>query len=501
MKRLFYAIFLLGACIFVLAVTDKYDTVYDLFANKDIPLAEPQAGASAPEKASPVGMLPKIDTEAKHRDALAPIDNKSFLRSETELTLPKIERSSPTPKSNTQNADGKFSYTGVADAAPKPADGTENTHPPVHQQAAPQQHSKAPAAQSAKQAEKDSAPKQQEAPARAPTLDELYGEQMKLWKMDKTTHFNLYREKTVGLGTAGLDLILEQLYQKMSLSVSWMGKAKTNVFFYNNKSNYVRGQFQPPAWSRAVFLGSIDTIVFYDIPGDTDKVKQDFMHEYMHMINELYFNPENAENNSAPIWLDEGIAVNMEDIALSAKGGYWNEDIKTLNILSHGDKLAAAKGGSSSFGIQRSVAAAGRPVYFMSFAEFIRPDSLEKAEAADNVQYWYLQAYAMVRFLWTPELKWEKQMTFEKFVDSIAGQNRVSKKRAKKMSDRDALKSVYGYETMTDFETAFWSWMRDQKKKSYKEVKNKSAQQQTGPTQTMKSAATSYTTSFSYPGK
>jgi len=90
--------------------------------------------------------------------------------------------------------------------------------------------------------------------------------------------------------------------------------------------------------------------------------------------------------------------------------------------------------------------------------------SLDAMSSAGKVEDWYLQAYAMVRFLWKPynAAPPENQIKFRQFLNLIKNGETVygknGKKSRKKYTVNEALMKAYAFGGIDDFETRFWAW-------------------------------------------
>ena len=110
----------------------------------------------------------------------------------------------------------------------------------------------------------------------------------------------------------------------------------------------------------------------------------------------------------------------------------------------------------------------------MPFGTFIEDGSLNFMESKNKTQDWYLQAYAMVRFLLNPAggASPSQRMQFEQFTRLISQGEQVrdpstgfptkdinGKPIYQPYSIEKALKSAYYYNNLSAFEDAFWRWL------------------------------------------
>jgi len=111
----------------------------------------------------------------------------------------------------------------------------------------------------------------------------------------------------------------------------------------------------------------------------------------------------------------------------------------------------------------------------MPFGQFMQEGSLAALEARDKTQDWYLQSYAMVRFLLNPagSSSPSNRMQFEQFTrllsqgeqvrDPATGfvmQDKNGKPVYRPYSVEKALGKAYRYGSAANFEDAFWKWVK-----------------------------------------
>ncbi len=145
------------------------------------------------------------------------------------------------------------------------------------------------------------------------------------WHLKSAPHFEIYHESSWSPNSVTLEL--ERLYGKLRLNVSmfapWMMKEKTRIYIYRNQETYLKGEFTPPKWSKGLAYFSKKTIVVYDT-GDTVKLLAVIAHELTH----LYFESFYGEHiKYPPQWLNEGLAVMMEDLSYSVDSP-WSQGLK-----------------------------------------------------------------------------------------------------------------------------------------------------------------------------
>lgn len=348
------------------------------------------------------------------------------------------------------NIKGVLAPAGSAPAPAKPAQSV-----PPAQTAQPKPAEKTETPPQAVQPALPPAPPKTAAPSPQPkAVKKDYSKPGASWIKSYTSNFNIFTDKNgFGMTTPNIGMTFESAYADMRMNMPEPMPDKTNIYIYKTREDYLGGEFGPYQWSEAVFFPAESTIVMYNATGDKDGLKRDFMHEYTHMVNAGYM-------QNLPLWLDEGMAVNMEDISKNPDGGDWAKDLIKKDLRPY-------KNINKKF--QKS---AGGPVlYFIKFGDFMDDKSLAAFSSSGKVENWYLQAYAMVRFLWKPynSPSPENQIKFRKFMDLIKNGETVydknGKKTAKKYTVEEALKKAYTFGSADDFENKFWQWYGDLKKR------------------------------------
>lgn len=302
------------------------------------------------------------------------------------------------------------------------------------------------------------------------------------WVFSKSNHFDIYTQKrTSGVPSANLPMAFETAYQTLRRFIPWMMSGRVKVFVYQDYQSYLRHEPDPIAWSRARAYPTRGEVVVYDEPGKSQELKEVFTHELTHIFTQQFFDKHKTGRLMTPAWLDEGLAVMMEDQAYKgANGGPWANDLRTLNFQRDPTTKVASFAsttmfGGSSFGKPLvNKKSSGEVVYFMPFYVFMQDDSLDTAgNNQKKVQNWYFQAYAMVRFLLNPAggSTPSDRMRFEQFTALLAQGEQARdpstgflKKDSRGQliyepySVEKALNRVYRYRTISVFEDNFWIW-------------------------------------------
>ena len=297
------------------------------------------------------------------------------------------------------------------------------------------------------------------------------------WIASKSSHFDIYTQKrTSGVPSSNMAMNFEASYQTLRRFIPWMMSGRVRVFVYQDHDSYLRYEPDAKAWTRAVAYPTRGEIVIYDEPGKVNELKEVFTHELTHIFTQQFFDSHKTGRIMTPLWLDEGLAVFMED-QHNGKEGVWTHDFKTLNFQRDPETRPAFTSPSmfgSSKGKKLTNSKQEKPVYFTSFDKFMDENSLQNAETSGRLQEWYFQAYTMVRFLLNPAggNSPSNRMQFEQFTRLIAQGEAVRNPstgflmkdaRGKTMyepySTEKALGRAYRFNTIETFENAFWRWV------------------------------------------
>ncbi len=312
------------------------------------------------------------------------------------------------------------------------------------------------------------------------------------WKPSKSTHFDIYTQTptTAAMGTANMSLIFETAYNTLRRFIPWMMSGKVRAFVYQDHNSYLRYEPDAQAWTRAMAYPTRGEIVVYDDPGHTKELQEVFSHELTHIFTQQFFDKHKTGRLMTPLWLDEGLAVYVEDQMYAGRrtGGPWDRDYRTLRFARDPQTMPASFGTKSMFGryepktftpptYQRNVRSFkrhGKPVRLLPFEEFMQDNSLDAAEGQGRTETWYLQAYLMVRFLLNPAggITPSNRMRFEQFTRLISQGELVrdpstgfpvkdarGKQVYEPYSVEKALAKAYRYNSISAFEDAFWKWL------------------------------------------
>ncbi|MBR2082659.1 MAG: hypothetical protein IJ876_06610 [Elusimicrobiaceae bacterium] len=309
------------------------------------------------------------------------------------------------------------------------------------------------------------------------------------WLQSKSTHFDIYTQKPNGsIGSANMAMTFETAYDTLRRFIPWMMSGRVRVFVYQDHNSYLRYEPNAKAWTRAVAYPTRGEIVVYDEPGKTQELKEVFAHELTHIFTQQFFDKYKTGRIMTPTWLDEGLAVLVEDqMFTGSRGGPWDHDYRTLRFERDPKTMPAKFTSNTMFGgfkpkpftpiSQRGKANGprrGKPVRLAAFDDFMQEGSLDAAEGKDRVQNWYLQAYLMVRFLLNPAggMSPSNRMQFEQFTRLVAQGEAVrdastgflvkdvrGKQVYEPYSVEKALGRAYRYGNTSSFEDNFWKWL------------------------------------------
>ncbi len=296
------------------------------------------------------------------------------------------------------------------------------------------------------------------------------------WKPSQSTHFNIYTQaRSSGIGSSNMQMTFEAAYETLRRNIPWMMSGKVRVFVYQDHDNYLKYEPRAKAWTRALSYPTRDELVVYDEPGKQKELQEVFTHELVHVFTQQFFAPKGSTKLMTPVWLDEGLAVYMEDQAYNgSQGGQWSQDLRKFNIVPDHKIQTRSAGILGRTPKPAGARRRGRRVVFVSFDKFIQEGSLAAMEKQGRTQDWYLQAYAMVRFLLNRSggSSPSNRMQFEQLTkllaqgelkrDPVTGyplKDKAGNSVYQPYSLEKALKKVYYYNSLSDFEEKFWQWL------------------------------------------
>ncbi|MEI7529806.1 MAG: hypothetical protein WCK76_12785 [Elusimicrobiota bacterium] len=189
------------------------------------------------------------------------------------------------------------------------------------------------------------------------------------WHIKSSPHFEVLHESAWSPNSISLEL--EKMFSTMRLNLAmfapWMASEKSRIYIYSSQGSFVGGEFAPPKWSKGLAYPAKKIVVVYD-PGDTVKLKAVLAHELAHLYFEGYF----AEKlKYPPQWLNEGLAVYLEDIVFQ-EGGPWRQALPYFDA-------------PRRFPLDQ---------FFTARLDALGADS--------RISDWYLQAFGTVSYLFQP---------------------------------------------------------------------------------------------------
>ena len=205
------------------------------------------------------------------------------------------------------------------------------------------------------------------------------------------------------------------MYSSMRLNLAmfapWMVREKTKIYIYSSQKSYLDGEFKPPRWSKGLAYVARKTIVVYD-SGDMQKLKAVIAHELTHLYFESYYGEYLAY---PPQWLNEGLAVLMEDMSYPGEGP-WTQALKYFPA----EKILPLDG-------------------FLKL-------SVDRLDSAEEVGYWYLEAFGVVSYLFQPR----KRLQFKNLCQLL--------RKGEKLEP--ALWKMYRIKNFPDFDRSWRDWLR-----------------------------------------
>ncbi|HAH30927.1 MAG TPA: hypothetical protein DCL44_01285 [Elusimicrobia bacterium] len=232
-----------------------------------------------------------------------------------------------------------------------------------------------------------------------------------VWHIKASPHFEIYHESSWSPAAIGLEL--ERMYSSMRLNLAmfapWMVREKTKIYIYSGQKSYLAGEFDPPKWSKGLAFLSRKTVVVYDT-GDMPQLKAVIAHELTHLYFESYFGEKLVY---PPQWLNEGLAVFMEDNSYTGAGPW------------------------------------GRALPYLSKERLIGFDrfftlKIEALPSERQIGDWYLQSYGIVSYLYRPQ----QRLQFKNFCALLRNGGKVE----------TSLWEVYRIKDTLEFEGKWLLW-------------------------------------------
>lgn len=186
------------------------------------------------------------------------------------------------------------------------------------------------------------------------------------WHRVENSHFEIYTEGRWQIPS--LNMEMKKIYSLVNMNLSpfspWMKKEKTKIYIFKDYESYLKSEFKPPHWSKGLCFHQKRTIVLYH----RDSI-EDLLSTIIHELTHLYFEDFFIRRmKTPPIWLNEGLAVYMESLYRGERSP-WTNSLKSFPQ----DRV-------------------------MRFDIFIKTDP-HKLPTEQDIAFWYLQSYGMVRYL------------------------------------------------------------------------------------------------------
>jgi hypothetical protein len=183
-----------------------------------------------------------------------------------------------------------------------------------------------------------------------------------------------------------------------------MTDKKIDVYLYASRDSFLKGRFNPPPWSGGLMADSDGQKVLAVFePLDTSVAAHELTHLYFH----TYFDEKSV---SPPAWLDEGLAVMLQDEAMTLP-----------DPREKGPVLLGS----------------------IPMKTFMQSRPAQDTPSA-SVTGWYLQAHSVVRFLRRGHIEASFTEFCRKLRDGVDAET--------------ALRDVYGYADVDAFEQAWLKW-------------------------------------------
>ncbi len=226
------------------------------------------------------------------------------------------------------------------------------------------------------------------------------------WSVDQTQHFTIHHESPGS--SLGDNNLIERVYEAQHAAlqqlVPWMTQKKISIYLYSSRESFLKGRFNPPPWSGGLMSESQGekVLAVYE-PLDQATTAHELTHLYFH----TFFDEKSA---SPPPWLDEGLAVMLQDDALAMP-----------DPREKGPILPA-------------------PIPMNAFMHSRPAQDTPSA----RVSLWYQQAHSVVRFIKRGHI----ENSFTDFCQKLRdGEDAEA-----------ALREVYGYADLAAFEKDWLKW-------------------------------------------
>lgn len=243
------------------------------------------------------------------------------------------------------------------------------------------------------------------------------------WRETPTPHFTVYHQTTwlpAGL-TIGIERIHSRLRMDLGAFSPWMAREKIGLYVYSDMESYVGGEFQPPPWSNGVAVYGRKAVAIPTMK-ETASMLRVISHESTHLLFVSYFREKHRD---PPSWVNEGLAMVEEASSKDRpETSQWYQNMVEM-----------------------------KPSSWYPIDQFLQINPTKDLhDDRKDVSEWYIQAYSITYFL----LRKHSNLQFKSFCSHLRDGETAS----------DALRLVYHYRTVRDFEKRWRAWLDDPSHKS-----------------------------------
>lgn len=238
------------------------------------------------------------------------------------------------------------------------------------------------------------------------------------WRETSTPHFRIYHQETwlpPGL-TIGIERIHFRLGMDLGTFSPWMAKEKIALYVYRDLQSYVGGQFSPPPWSNGVAIYAKKAVAIPTMK-ESKQMLRVLAHETTHLLFVSYFREQHRD---PPSWVNEGLAMLEEaDSPEKPQTSQWYQSMVATD-----------------------------PGKWFPIEDFLQINPTKDLnDDKSQVALWYVQAYSITHFL----VRKHSRLQFKAFCAALRDGR----------SSAEALKSVYHFRSLKEFDKAWRAWLSD----------------------------------------
>lgn len=238
------------------------------------------------------------------------------------------------------------------------------------------------------------------------------------WKETVTPHFKIEHQDTwlpQGL-TIGIEKIHFRLNMDLGMFSPWMSREKIGLYLYRDLQSYVNGEFKPPPWSNGVAIYDKKAVAIPTMK-ETSQMLRVLSHETTHLLFVSYFREKHRD---PPSWVNEGLAMLEEaESPERPQTSQWYQSMVEMD-----------------------------PKKWFPMDQFLAiTPTKDLHDNKAEVGEWYVQAYSVTHFL----VRKHSRLQFKSFCSAL---------RDGKTSE-EALKTVYHYRSIADFQKQWRQWLAD----------------------------------------